>query len=195
MACDIIKIGTLVRNKEKFVKRRQRLIGPNGDTLKAVELLTECYVLVQGNTVAAMGPYKGLKNVRKIVIDCLKNVHPIYHIKELMIKKELAKDPQLAKESWERFLPKFHKTSAAPKKKPKKSLKKKKDYTPFPPAQQPRKIDLQIESGEYFMKPAEKKQKKMDEKKEKQVARTAERQRERESKFIAPAEEDVHLDE
>jgi ribosomal RNA assembly protein len=38
-------------------------------------------VLVQGNTVSAMGPYKSLKEVRRIVIDCLKNIHPIYHIK------------------------------------------------------------------------------------------------------------------
>ena len=42
--------------------------------------------MVQGNTVSAMGPYKGLKEVRRIVIDCIKNIHPIYHIKVSRIR-------------------------------------------------------------------------------------------------------------
>jgi ribosomal RNA assembly protein len=102
-----------------------------------------------------------------------------------MIRRELAKDPKLATESWDRFLPQFRKrhlkTSEKTSKKnekmeakmearkaagvdvdvpreegAKKAKPAKKVYTPFPPAQLPRKVDLQLESGEYFLKAHEK---------------------------------------
>jgi len=74
---------------------------------------------------------------RRVVEDCIRNVHPIYHIKTLMIKRELAKDPALAGESWERFLPRFKKKNVQ-RRKP--GVIKKKEYTPFPPPQPPSKV-------------------------------------------------------
>jgi hypothetical protein len=79
-----------------------------------------------------------------------------------MIKRELAKDPKLANESWDRFLPKFRrkhlKTSEKTARKNERLEAKnversaaglepintakpqKKPYTPFPPPQLPRKV-------------------------------------------------------
>lgn len=196
MQCDIIKIGGLVRNKERFVKRRQRLLGPNGSTLKALELLTGCYILVQGNTVSCMGPWKGLKTARKVVEDCMANMHPIYHIKALMVKRELAADPQLAGENWERFLPTFKKRNV-PRKVDKaalmKSKEKAKGYSPFPPPQQPSKVDLQLESGEYFLSQEQKAQRKADHKAAVQAATTADKKAQRAAAFVAPKEDRSHL--
>lgn len=111
-----------------------------------------------------------------------------------MIRRELAKDPKLATESWDRFLPQFRKrhlkTSEKTAKKNEKlearkaagvvadgddgdvgtsgkHEKKKKVYTPFPPAQLPRKIDLQLESGEYFLKSHEKEARESERRKQK----------------------------
>ncbi|KAK9390338.1 hypothetical protein V1515DRAFT_590009 [Lipomyces mesembrius] len=187
MACDVIKIGNLVGNKERFIKRRQRILGPNGNTLRALELLTQCYILVQGNTVAVMGAYKGLKEVRRVVEDCMRNVHPIYHIKELMIKQELAKNPELANESWDRFLPHFKKRNVQ-RRKP-KVVTEKKPYTPFPPPQQPRQIDLQMDSGEYFLSKREKSQQADAKRREQREERKEERKKEREKDFVPPKEE------
>ena len=109
-----------------------------------------------------------------------------------MIKRELAKDPALATESWDRFLPKFRKrhlktsektakknerlqeknearkaAGLPPLEEVKKEKKEKKVYTPFPPPQQPRKVDLQLESGEYFLKAHEKEAREARKRKEK----------------------------
>ncbi|PWY84717.1 hypothetical protein BO94DRAFT_519048 [Aspergillus sclerotioniger CBS 115572] len=192
IACDIIKIRNQVRNKERFVKRRQRILGPNGSTLKALELLTSTYILVQGNTVAAMGPFKGLKEVRRIIDDCMANIHPIYHIKELMIKRELAKDPTLATESWDRFLPNFKKRTLSKRRVPFKITDKtKKVYTPFPPAPEKSKVDLQIESGEYFLSKEAKDRAQKEEVMERQRVKREEKMKEREKAFVPPEEVDA----
>lgn len=183
--CEVIKIRSMCPNKEKFVKRRQRLLGPRGNTLKALELLTNCFIMVQGSTVSVVGHYRELKNVRRIVDDCMNNIHPVYHIKELMIKRELMKDEKLKGEDWSRFLPNFKKTVKTVKDKKKQEREKlmvkaqqpqtegeevpqynppkrkeKKERELYPPAPQPRKIDLLMESGEYFLTEKEKKAKK-----------------------------------
>uniref|UniRef100_A0A1B6MKU8 KRR1 small subunit processome component n=1 Tax=Graphocephala atropunctata TaxID=36148 RepID=A0A1B6MKU8_9HEMI len=187
IGADIIKIGGMVRNKEKFVKRRQRIIGPAGCTLKSIELLTTCYILVQGQTVAAVGPYKGLIHVRQIVTDTMNNVHPIYNIKRLMIQRELAKDPKLCNENWERFLPKFVNKNISKRKQP-KNKKTKKPYTPFPPPQPESKVDKLLASGEYFLKDEQRKKRKNEIKERKQQEANKARQEKRNKAFEPPDE-------
>ncbi|KAI3848904.1 hypothetical protein MKX03_030191 [Papaver bracteatum] len=180
MQCDIIRLEAL------FGTRRQHLLGPNSSTLKAIEILTGCYVLIQGNTVSAMGSFKGLKQVRRIVEDCIQNkLHPIYHIRTLMMRRELEKVPELKHESWDRFLPKFKKKNVKQKK---AKSKEKKPYTPYPPPQGPSKIDMELESGEYFLSENKKSQKKWQDKLEKQAEKSAESKKKREEAFIPPKE-------
>ncbi|XP_015758285.1 PREDICTED: KRR1 small subunit processome component homolog [Acropora digitifera] len=152
---------------------------------KALELLTGCYIMVQGNTVATLGSYKEIRTVRKVVQDTLKNVHPIYNIKTLMIKRELSKDPELKDQSWERFLPKFNKTHAKKVKKPKI---KKKEYTPFPPPQTESKIDKQLASGEYFLHEKERRLKSLQAKMVKEKEAEEKRAARRQQAFIPPVE-------
>merc|ERR1711865_306490 len=86
----------------------------------------------------------------------------------------MGKDEKLKNEDWERFLPKFSK----------KPVKKKasKPYTPFPPAQLPRKVDLQLETGEYFASEEQRKSQHLSIKKEqaKQTSLQKRKQREEE---------------
>lgn len=188
VGCDIIKINSLVRKRDRFVKRRQRLIGSKGSTLKAIEILTNCYVLVQGNTVAALGPYKGLQQVRRIVVDTMNNVHPVYSLQALMIKRELAKNPDMKNENWDQFIPKYSSKNISKRKQPKKK-KIKKEYTPFPPPQPESKVDKLLASGAYFQKESEQKAKKLAEKEAKRAENQKKRLAEREKAFIPPNEE------
>lgn len=190
IAADVIKISSLVRNKDKFVKRRQRLIGPNGCNLKSIELLTNCYVVVQGQTVSALGPYKGLQQVRKVVEDTMRNIHPVYSLKALMLKRELAKNPKLKNENWERYLPKYNSKNISKRKEPKKK-KVKKPYTPFPPPQQESKIDKEMASGEYFLKEEQKRAKKRKEHQVKHEEAAKRREERRAQAFIPPEEKPI----
>ncbi|VAH78353.1 unnamed protein product [Triticum turgidum subsp. durum] len=191
MNCDIVKIGSIIRNKERFVKRRERLLGPNLSTLKAIEILTGCYILVQGNTVAAMGSFKGLKQVRRIVEDCIKNIkHPVYHIKPLKVGTGFYRALR-SKELASYFCSEV--TKNVKQKKP--NTKEKKQYTPFPPPQQPSKIDLELESGEYFMSDKKKSAKKWQEKLDKQSEKSEEKKRKREAAFVPPKENTAGLSE
>lgn len=140
--------------------------------MKALELLTNCYILVQGNTVSAMGHFKELKTVRKVILDTMRNIHPIYNIKELMIKRELKKQPELALEDWQRFLPHFKKRNV---KRKKIEFKKKPEYTPFPPEQLLRKEDYAMMSGEYFLTKEQKEETARDKKRDRLEVKKQER--------------------
>lgn len=121
------------------------------------------------------------------------NIHPIYHIKELMIKRELMKDPELANENWERFLPHFKKRTLSKRKKPLKVTdKSKKPYTPFPPPQEKSKVDLQIESGEYFLGRQAKERAAEEAREKKQREKQLEKIAARRKAFVPP-QEDVEL--
>ena len=118
------------------------------------------------------------------------NIHPIYHIKELMIKRELAKDPELKDENWDRFLPHFKKRNLSKRRVPYKVTDKaKKTYTPFPPAQEKSKVDLQIESGEYFLGKEAKARATRERREDAMKEKMDERMRKREVDYEAPKED------
>lgn len=117
----------------------------------------------------------------------MNNIHPIYNIKRLMILKELAKDPKLVNENWERFLPKFVNQNISKRKQP-KIKKTKKTYTPFPPPQPESKVDKMLVSGEYFLKEDQRKKIKHAAKEKKQEEAKKARQEKRNKAFVPPDE-------
>lgn len=99
------------------------------------------------------------------------------------------KDPELKNENWERFLPHFKKRTLSKRKKPLKITdKSKKPYTPFPPPQEKSKVDLQIESGEYFLGKQAKERAAKERSQEQQRERQAEKEMARQKEFIPPQE-------
>ena len=76
------------------------------------------------------------------------------------------------------------------KKRESKRVKKEKEYTPFPPPQLPRKEDLLLESGEYFLKAKDKQKnrKYKQSKSELSLKKAAEKDLKKKQKFIPPKE-------
>lgn len=141
---------------ETFLKRRERFIGNNRQTLTALELLTNTNMQCYGSTLCVIGAPRGIQLVMRIANDCFaKNVLPSFWIKTLMIRRELEKMPEMADQDWSLFMPKLKKSS---------SRRKKHAYVPKAPAEERgipdigkfcvRKEDLQMERGEGgFKKP------------------------------------------
>lgn len=99
------------------------------------------------------------------------------------------KDPELKNENWERFLPHFKKRTLSKRKKPLKITdKSRKPYTPFPPPQEKSKIDLQIESGEYFLGKQAKERAAKERREEQQQGKQAEKELARQKEFVPPQE-------
>ncbi|KAL6346947.1 hypothetical protein AAG906_006007 [Vitis piasezkii] len=174
MQCNIIKMNKFVHTcnlqwptptllqQERFVKRRQHLVGPNSSTLKALEILTGCYILVQVHC---------LKQVRRVLEDCIQNkMHPVYHVKQncILLCMHLVFNFSICVVTSFPFINFF--TSFKVK------SKEKKPYTPFPPPQPLSKVDLQLESGEYFLGDQKKFAKKWQHKLEKQTQKNSREQ-------------------
>lgn len=66
-------------------------------------------------------------------------------------------------------------------------IRKSKDYTPFPPAPKPSKVDLALESGEYFLSKEIKAAQAAAEKKQAQADKVSARKRQRAEAFRVPA--------
>lgn len=141
--CEIIKIDKFGYSKEVLEKRKNRL---EGDALEALSMLTKCFILIHKNSACCIGPYKGVEEARDVILDTIKNVHPVYNLKILMEKKKLEKNPEMKNEDWERFLPKIPKTNV----KGKKIIKNKKKNEEINHSL--RKEDIMMEKGEFIKK-------------------------------------------
>ncbi|CAD25238.1 similarity to HYPOTHETICAL PROTEIN YCF9_yeast [Encephalitozoon cuniculi GB-M1] len=180
--CEVIDIKKMVSSDKVFEKRRDRLVGPKEMTLKAIQILTRCYVLVHGKTVSIIGGFRGVEEAKKIVVDCMNNIHPMYQIKRLVEKRKMESDETKENEDWSRFLPQVKKSS-------KKSKKKKVVGRPtgnMPEDAAKRKEDIEMETGEYFVRD-ESSSKEKEEAEERRIRRKERKMKDME-KYLAPDE-------
>lgn len=114
---EIIDIRKLVKSEKVFTKRRDRLIGKNSMVLKALKMISKCYIIITGKNIGVVGSYDGLSIVKQIVIDCMSNnKHPIYEIKKLIVKNKLEEDKEMENEDWQRHIPDYKKKNTKKKK-------------------------------------------------------------------------------
>ena len=72
----------MCKSKQTFINRRSRIYGPEGVSLKAIELITKTKIIIQGSTVAIVGSENGVNRASEIITDGMKNnVHPVMNIK------------------------------------------------------------------------------------------------------------------
>jgi len=86
----------------------------------------------------------------------------------------------------DRFLPQFKKKNVKRRKAP--TITKKED-NPFPPPQQPRKVDLELESGEYFLNQQAKQAKQREERTVANQEKKAAKRKQRAAEFVPPTQQ------
>nr|VZI20420.1 unnamed protein product [Spirometra erinaceieuropaei] len=130
----------------------------------------------------------GLNQVRQVVNDCIyDNIHPAYYIKRFVIIQKLMADPTKKDVSWDKYLPRIKKKTLSRRRKPHK-IRKKAEYTPFPPPQQPSKVDIELEKGTYFLAESERKKAKRASKVENSEEKSKKRQLEKRAVAYIPPE-------
>lgn len=174
ISCEIIPIRIIVSSEKTFERRRQRLL--NQKVLNSLQMITKCHILIANKNACIVGDYRGVNDAKNIVIKCFENIHPVFQLKELIIKKKLQTDK--IEGDWERFLPKIKKTHSSNKTKSRLS-------GGMPEEIRERNEDREMETGEYFMK--KKNLDKIDSREERRKKRE-EIRKEKESRFIEPDE-------
>lgn len=101
----ILNLQQFVKDKKVMVNRRDRLIGPKGDTLKALRMISDCFIQVEKKSVCVIGSYKSVILVEEFVKKCFTNYHPVHLLKQLIAKDECKNDKNKNDMDWSNFIP------------------------------------------------------------------------------------------